>query len=432
MIVASPKSVTELKQLIDRHQKVLFVGCGTCVTVCLAGGEREVGIAGYGVRMARKLAKQPVEIEQVTIERQCDNEFIKDLAPAVERSQAVVSFGCAAGVQAIAERFPGKPVYPGLNTQFLGILEEQATWTEKCIGCGECMLAEFGGVCPVTRCAKHMLNGPCGGSTSERCEVSADKPCAWQLIFKRLQSIGQLDRLEKIHPPKDWSKAWHGGARKIVRPEHRISDPALGNSIQPRQEPETAAQADQACSTDGRADAPREGPGRSKEPYGLSVLTVRFRMLSARCRASVRRPSGMRPLVTAQPMTRSMRPGSNLPLLMLIRSANSTPSITSRSSIVLPKYSCAAARMPTTVVHPKGINSSHAASTVSCPAVRISQRARKASYSFRLMLRNRERPCGRAMSCLASCIGIVVAPPRRRFRTSTLTTETQSIPECLR
>jgi hypothetical protein len=128
----------------------------------------------------------------------------------------------AAGVQALAERFPGKPVYPGLNTQFLGILEEQATWTEKCIGCGECMLAEFGGVCPVTRCAKHMLNGPCGGSTSERCEVSADKPCAWQLIFKRLQSIGQLDRLEKIHPPKDWSKAWHGGARKIVRPEHRI------------------------------------------------------------------------------------------------------------------------------------------------------------------------------------------------------------------
>jgi hypothetical protein len=59
MIVASPKSVTELKQLIDRHQKVLFVGCATCVTVCLAGGEREVGIAGYGVRMARKLAKQP-------------------------------------------------------------------------------------------------------------------------------------------------------------------------------------------------------------------------------------------------------------------------------------------------------------------------------------------------------------------------------------
>ena len=201
---------------------MLFVGCGTCVTVCLAGGEREVGLAGYAMRMARKLAGQPIELEQVTIERQCENEFIKDLAGPVERNEAVVSFGCGAGVQAIAERLPSKPVYAGLNTNFLGILEDQATWTEKCMACGDCMLAEFGGICPVTRCAKHMLNGPCGGSTEERCEVAEDKPCAWQLIHKRLSAIGQLDRLEKIQPMKNWSLAWFGGARKLVRPEHRV------------------------------------------------------------------------------------------------------------------------------------------------------------------------------------------------------------------
>jgi hypothetical protein len=97
MIVASPKPVTELKQIIDRHKKVLFVGCGTCVTVCLAGGEREVGIAGYATRMARKLAGQPIELEMVTIERQCENEFIKDLAGPIEKAEAVVSFGCGAG-----------------------------------------------------------------------------------------------------------------------------------------------------------------------------------------------------------------------------------------------------------------------------------------------------------------------------------------------
>jgi ferredoxin len=222
MIVASPKPVTELKQIIDQHKKVLFVGCGTCVTVCLAGGEREVGIAGYATRMARKLAGQPIELEMVTIERQCENEFIKDLAGPIEKAEAVVSFGCGAGVQAIAERFPTKPVYAGLNTNFLGILEEQAVWTEKCMACGDCMLADFGGICPVTRCAKHMLNGPCGGSTTERCEVAEDRPCAWQLIYKRLSAIGQLDRLEKIQPPKNWSVAWFGGARKIVRNEHRI------------------------------------------------------------------------------------------------------------------------------------------------------------------------------------------------------------------
>jgi ferredoxin len=222
VIVATPKPVTELRQLLEGHQQVLFVGCGTCVTVCLAGGEREVGIAGYAKRMARRLAGQPITIEQVTIERQCENEFIQSLAPAVERNQAVVSFACGAGVQALAERFFKRPVYAALDTNFLGILEEQAVWTEKCLGCGHCLLADFGGICPVTRCAKRKLNGPCGGSTEQHCEVAEDRPCAWQLIYRRLQSIGQLDRLEPIQPARDWGTAWHAGARKIVRPEHRV------------------------------------------------------------------------------------------------------------------------------------------------------------------------------------------------------------------
>jgi ferredoxin len=222
MIVASPKSITELKSIIAGHKKVLFVGCGTCVTVCLAGGEREVSISSYAVRMARKLDHNPIEITQITIERQCENEFLKDLAEEAAKVEAIVSFGCGAGVQAIAERFPDKPVYAGLNTQFLGVLEEQAIWTEKCLGCGNCMLAQFGGICPVTRCAKRLLNGPCGGSHESRCEVDSDRPCAWQLIYERLKSIGQLDRLEEVIPPKDWSSAWYGGARKVVRKEHQV------------------------------------------------------------------------------------------------------------------------------------------------------------------------------------------------------------------
>ena len=164
MIVASPKSITELKYIIAEHKKVLFVGCGTCVTVCLAGGEREVSIAPMRSAWRASSTASPIEIAQITIERQCENEFLKDLAEPASKVEAIVSFGCGAGVQAIAERFPDKPVYAGLNTQFLGVLEEQAVWTEKCLGCGNCMLAQFGGICPVTRCAKRLLNGPCGGS----------------------------------------------------------------------------------------------------------------------------------------------------------------------------------------------------------------------------------------------------------------------------
>jgi ferredoxin len=222
MIVASRKPIPELKEVLAKHDKVLFAGCGTCVTVCLSGGEREVGIVSSAMRMARRLDGRPIEIEQVTIERQCENEFIQDLAGPAERNEAILSFGCGAGVQAIAERFPEKPVYAALDTQFLGILEEQAVWTEKCLGCGSCVLSQFGGICPVTRCAKRLLNGPCGGSSEEGCEVDPERPCAWQLIYRRLKAIGQLDNLERIVPPKDWRTSWHAGARRVVREEHRI------------------------------------------------------------------------------------------------------------------------------------------------------------------------------------------------------------------
>jgi ferredoxin len=222
MIVASGKSIGEIKGLLAGHDRVLFAGCGTCVTVCLAGGEREVGIMSYAIRMARRLDGRPIEIEQMTIERQCENEFIADLAPAAERNDAILSFGCGAGVQAIAERFPEKPVYAALDTQFLGILEEQGIWAEKCLGCGSCLLARFGGICPITRCAKRLLNGPCAGSSEEGCEVDPTRPCAWQLIYRRLEAIGQLDNLSEIVPPRDWRTSWQASPRRIVREEHRI------------------------------------------------------------------------------------------------------------------------------------------------------------------------------------------------------------------
>jgi ferredoxin len=222
MIVASVKSISDIKGILARHDKVLFAGCGTCVTVCLAGGEREVGIMSYAIRMARRLDGRPIEIEQMSIERQCENEFIADLAAAAERNEAILSFGCGAGVQAIAERFPNKPVYAALDTQFLGILEEQGIWAEKCQACGSCVLDRFGGICPITRCARRLLNGPCGGSSEEGCEVDPDRPCAWQLIYRRLEAIGQLDNLSEIVAPRDWRTSWHAGPRKIVREEHRI------------------------------------------------------------------------------------------------------------------------------------------------------------------------------------------------------------------
>jgi ferredoxin len=224
MIVANRKNIPEIREMIKEHKRVLLVGCGTCVTVCLAGGEREVGILGSALRMSLKLAGQgSVVVDECTIERQCDDAFIDPLASHGAEYDALVSFGCGVGVQALAERFPNTAVYPGLNTQFMGLLEAQGVWTEKCSGCGACRLGEFAGICPITRCSKRLQNGPCGGSREGKCEVREDLDCAWQLIYDRAKEIGTLEGLEEIAPSHDWSKGLDGGTRKVVREDQCIA-----------------------------------------------------------------------------------------------------------------------------------------------------------------------------------------------------------------
>ncbi len=225
MIVAHRKNIQDLKAILAQHKKILVLGCGTCVTVCLAGGEREVGMISSALRIAYRMGNEEHEISEVTIERQCDNQFIEDIIPQVQQVDAILSLGCGAGVQAIAERFPNVPIYPGLDTKFIGILQGQGVWTEKCAACGQCVMGFYGAVCPLTRCSKGLLSGPCGGGCSGRCEVSPDVECGWQLIYDRLKAIGQLERLADPAPLTDWSKSHEGGCRKVIREDQRIKSP---------------------------------------------------------------------------------------------------------------------------------------------------------------------------------------------------------------
>lgn len=224
MIVADRKKIPEIRDMIKDHNRVLLVGCGTCVTVCLAGGERETGIIGSALRMALKLAgRGGVVVDECIIERQCEDAFIDVLAKRAADYDAICSLGCGAGVQALAERFPAKAVYPGLNTQFIGILESQGVWTEKCAACGNCRLGEYVGICPITRCAKRQLNGPCGGSRNGKCEVSETIDCAWQLIYNRAKSLNIPLPLDSMRGPQDWSTSNDGGSRKVVREDQCIA-----------------------------------------------------------------------------------------------------------------------------------------------------------------------------------------------------------------
>ncbi|MEA3350322.1 MAG: methylenetetrahydrofolate reductase C-terminal domain-containing protein [Chloroflexota bacterium] len=222
MIIAEQKPLDEIKNLIGDAEKVLVVGCGTCVTVCFAGGEREAQILASSLRMSSKLDGNPMEVTDITVQRQCEWEYLDEIEDQIKEADIVLSIGCGIGVQAIAEHFPECWVVPGLNTTFMGLPPEQGVWEERCLACGNCVLGLTGGICPIARCSKSLLNGPCGGSEDGHCEIDPDVPCAWQLIYDRLASKDKLDLLLEIEPPKDWSTAHDGGPRKIVREDLQL------------------------------------------------------------------------------------------------------------------------------------------------------------------------------------------------------------------
>jgi ferredoxin len=222
MIVAEKKPIEEIIDEVKDFQKLLIAGCNECVTVCEAGGKKEVGIMASALRMYFMNEGKKVDIDEVTLERQCDHEYLEEIRDRIDQYDAVLSLACGVGVQFMAEKYFSTPVFPGVNTCFMGAAEERGVWSERCQGCGQCILGKTAGICPISRCAKRLLNGPCGGSTKGKCEISKDLDCAWQLIIDRLKELDRFDEYEQIMPIKDWSTERAGGPRKVVREDVRL------------------------------------------------------------------------------------------------------------------------------------------------------------------------------------------------------------------
>ena len=222
MIVAEKKPIEEIIDEVKDFQKLLIAGCNECVTVCEAGGKKEVGILASALRMYFMNEGKKVDIDEVTLERQCDHEYLEEIRDRIDQYDAVLSLACGVGVQFMAEKYFSTPVLPGVNTCFMGAAEERGVWSERCQGCGQCILGKTAGICPISRCAKRLLNGPCGGSTKGKCEISKDLDCAWQLIIDRLKELDRFDDYEQIMPIKDWSTERAGGPRKVVREDVRL------------------------------------------------------------------------------------------------------------------------------------------------------------------------------------------------------------------
>jgi len=209
MIVTTLKPLDEILESISPYRKILIAGCDGCTQP--PRGIREVKTLKQLLELAGQLKGKKFEFKVTSVVKQCDSVLTTSaIKPYVDDVEAVLSLACGAGPQTVAEFFPDLPVFPAQNSHFIGMDDRQeGTLDDSCSACGDCILALTGGICPVTRCSKGLLNGACGGASNGKCELDPERDCGWELIYERLKRLGRLDLIKKLTPPKDYSaKGW--------------------------------------------------------------------------------------------------------------------------------------------------------------------------------------------------------------------------------
>lgn len=211
--ITEQKPWEETLEMLSGVEKVYLIGCGTCATMCLTGGKSQV------LEMKGKLEATGKQVTGwMVVPTTCDEltkYALEENAQEVTVADGILAMTCAFGVQTLS-LYADKLVYPSLNTMFIGIEESPGHFIEVCMQCGDCVLGKSAGLCPLVRCAKSLLNGPCGGSVGGKCEVSSDIPCVWQTIVDRLQAFDRLDVLDEIASIHDWSVSNSGGPRRLA------------------------------------------------------------------------------------------------------------------------------------------------------------------------------------------------------------------------
>ncbi len=215
VVITTQKPEKEVIDALNNYhvKKLVIISCGTCAALCQTGGTE--GLAKW----EKILKDNDFEIiEGIVSEDVCDNRVMKKdlrkIADKIKDTDAILTLSCGLGVQSILEtmknKYPPKPVLTANNTEFMGMTERIGRFYMRCQGCGDCLLNETGGICPVTTCAKALMNGPCGGMVDGKCEVgNYEKDCGWVLIYNRLKEIKRLDLFSKLREPRNWSESGH-------------------------------------------------------------------------------------------------------------------------------------------------------------------------------------------------------------------------------
>ena len=199
MIITQKKPIEEIMAMVGDAKTVGIVGCNSCATACQTGGQPQID------ELTKVLEAAGKKVVATTIcDYCCMNLGVKAKMKAINAANpdCVICMTCGDGVQCVAKNANDKPVYPSNNTMYLGEAVRFGVWEEACRFCGQCVLGQTGAVCPITQCAKSLVNGPCGGQKNGKCEVNPENDCAWIQIYNRLVAIGQEDKLGQTRKDK--------------------------------------------------------------------------------------------------------------------------------------------------------------------------------------------------------------------------------------
>ena len=224
------KPLAEILEALGDGEKVMVVGCGNCAAKAKSGGEPETEA------MVERLRAKGVTVTGWAVPPNggslCKLAAVRKLLDEDhgEESRSADSFlvlACGQGVHTVIDATDARSVHPGCDTIFGGETVTDDFITEYCSLCGECVLESTGGLCPITLCAKSLLNGPCGGAKDGKCEVYPERDCGWRLIFERLRELGREELMFEYRPPKNWLRA---GSPRSLNMEDARADFSFANA----------------------------------------------------------------------------------------------------------------------------------------------------------------------------------------------------------
>ncbi|MCD7859310.1 MAG: electron transport complex subunit RsxC [Firmicutes bacterium] len=183
------KNEEELRSVLQGIDNIFIVSCNKCFKEYSTVSEPEADAVAALAAAAGKTVTGSAKLDFLCNRVQTERKLASCIPTGTEN---VLVISCGIGVQTIAD-MQALPTFTATNSlNYIGH-HGMALTKKTCGACAQCYLNLTGGICPIVDCSKSLLNGPCGGAKSGKCEVDPNKDCVWGKIYARLKKQGRME-----------------------------------------------------------------------------------------------------------------------------------------------------------------------------------------------------------------------------------------------